>query len=54
MNYLDRRLDHIEQRYGNTIDWTSSGRPATSPSGSSAAVLLPGNTAAQAVAYRAA
>jgi hypothetical protein len=47
-------LDDIEQQYGNTIDWTTSGRPATSPSGSSAVVLLPGNTAAQAVAYRAA
>ena len=54
MNHLDRLLDDIEQPYGNTIDWTTLGRLASCLSGSSAAVLLPEKTAAQAVAYRAA
>jgi Uncharacterized protein conserved in bacteria (DUF2334) len=57
MNYLDRLLDDIEQRYGDAVDWTTLDRLATSLSGSSA-TLLPEKTAtqpaAQPAAYRAA
>jgi hypothetical protein len=35
MNYLDRLFDDIEQRYGETIDWTTLGQLATSLSASS-------------------
>jgi hypothetical protein len=52
MNYLDRLFDDIEQRYGDAIDWTTSGRIATSLS--SAPTLLPEKTATQRIAYRAA
>lgn len=36
MNYLDRLLDDIEQRYGDAIEWTTLGQLATPLSGSSA------------------
>ena len=36
INYLDRLLDDIEQRYGDAIEWTTLGRLATSLSASSA------------------
>jgi hypothetical protein len=36
MNYLDRLLDDIEQRYGDAIDWTTMGQLAASLSSSSA------------------
>jgi hypothetical protein len=54
MNYLDRLFDDIEQRYGDTIDWTTLGQLATSLSASSS-TLVPENTAARpAAAHRAA
>src|SRR3984893_5108741 len=53
MNYLDRLLDDIEQRYGDAIDWTTLDRLATSLSGSSSA-SLPEKTVVEPVAYRAA
>jgi hypothetical protein len=53
MNYLDRLLDNIEQRYCDAIDWTTLGRLSTSLSASSP-TLLPENSATQPVAYRAA
>jgi hypothetical protein len=53
MNYLDRLFDDIEHRYGDTIDWTTLGRLATSLSGSSTTLLLD-RTATPAVADRAA
>src|SRR5579863_6873058 len=36
MNYLDRLFDDIEDRYGETIDWTTLGQLAASLSASSA------------------
>jgi hypothetical protein len=57
MNYLDRLFCDIEQRFGDTIDWTTHGRLATSLSASasaSASTSLPEKTATQAVAHRAA
>jgi len=36
MNYLDRLFDGIEERYGETIDWTTLGQLAASLSASSA------------------
>jgi Uncharacterized protein conserved in bacteria (DUF2334) len=53
MNYLDRLFDDIEQRYGDTVDWTTLGRLATSLSAPCAA-SLPETTATQPVAHRAA
>src|SRR6202140_2826878 len=53
MNYFDRLLDDIEQRYGDAIDWTTLDRLATSLSGSSSA-LLREKTVVEPVAYRAA
>jgi hypothetical protein len=53
MNYLDRLFCDIERRFGDAIDWTTSGRLASSLSASSAA-LMPEQSAAPAVAYRAA
>jgi len=40
MNYLDRLFAEIEQRYGDTIEWTTLGRLASSLSASSASPLL--------------
>jgi len=53
MNYLDRLLVNIEQRYCDAIDWTTLGRLSISLSASSP-TLLPENGATQPVAYRAA
>jgi hypothetical protein len=52
MNYLDRLFDSIEQRYGDTIEWTTLGRLATPLSASSAS--LAEKTVTPAVTYRAA
>jgi hypothetical protein len=53
MNYLDRLFGDIEQRYGDTIEWTTLGRLATSLSASSAASPIEKNTTTV-VAHRAA
>jgi hypothetical protein len=53
MNYLDRLFADIEQRYGDTIEWTTLDRLATSLSASSAGSLIE-EKATAAVAYRAA
>ena len=53
MNYLDRLFGDIEQRYGDTIEWTTLDRLATSLSASSASSRVE-ETATEAVAYRAA
>jgi len=39
MNYLDRLFDDIEQRYGDTIEWTTLGQLASPLSASSAPAL---------------
>ncbi len=53
MNYLDRLLDDIEQRYGDSIDWTTLNRLAT-PLSASSSSLVPGVTETRSVAHRAA
>ncbi len=53
MNYLDRLFSDIEQRYGDTIEWTTLHRLATSLSDSSTSSLVE-KKAASAVADRAA
>jgi hypothetical protein len=52
MNYLDRLFGDIEQRYGDAIEWTTSGRLATSLSASSRTRI--DKTATRQTAYRAA
>jgi hypothetical protein len=53
MNYLDRLFDDIEQRYGDTIDWTTLNQLAT-PLSESSSISLPESPAAQPIAHRAA
>ena len=53
MNYLDRLFGEVEQRYGNTIEWTTLGRLANSLSASSATPLAE-DAALTAIAHRAA
>jgi hypothetical protein len=53
MNYLDRLLDDIEQRYGDAIDWTTLDQLATSLSASSPRLPLE-RTAKQPVTSQAA
>jgi len=53
MNYLDRLFGDIEERYGDTIEWTTLDRLATSLS-ASAAMSPTDETATKAVAHRAA
>jgi hypothetical protein len=53
MNYLDRLFVDIEERYGDTIDWTTLGRLASSLSASSL-TLQPEEATTRAVASRAA
>ena len=50
MNYLDRLLGDIEQRYGDAIDWTTLGRLAASLSASCSSE----RTARQSIVYQAA
>ena len=52
MNYLDRLLVDIEERYGDAIDWTTSGQLAASLSASSSPKCEKPDV--QSVAYRAA
>lgn len=61
MNYLDRLFGDIEDRYGDTVEWTTLDRLASSLSASaaasrsaSAAPPLTEETATKAIAYRAA
>jgi hypothetical protein len=53
MNYLDRLFGEIEQRYGDTIEWTTLGQVASSLSASSA-TPLDEDSAMAAIADRAA
>jgi len=53
MNYLDRLLVDIEERYGESIDWTTSGQLAASLSSSRSAFKCE-KPDVQSVAYRAA
>jgi len=53
MNYLDRLFDEIEQRYGDTIDWTTLNQLAT-PLSESSSVSLSESPAVQPIAHRAA
>ena len=53
MNYLDRLFNEIEQRYGDTIDWTTLNQLAT-PLSASSSTLLSENSAAQPIVHRAA
>jgi hypothetical protein len=53
MNYLDRLLVDIEERYGEAIDWTTSGRLAASLSASSS-TLDRKKADVQSIAHRAA
>jgi hypothetical protein len=43
MNYLDRLLDDIEQRYGDAVDWTTIDQLAASLSSASSALRQDGN-----------
>jgi hypothetical protein len=53
MNYLDRLFRDIEQRYGDTVEWTTVDRLASSLSASSA-TSLPEKASTTAIAHRAA
>jgi hypothetical protein len=53
MNYLDRLFGDIEERYGDTIEWTTPGRLASLLSASSAGSIID-ESARKAVAHRAA
>jgi Uncharacterized protein conserved in bacteria (DUF2334) len=53
MNYLDRLFDEIEQRYGDSIDWTTVDRLASSLS-APATPMLSGKTALQPAGFPAA
>ena len=53
MNYLDRLFSDIEERYGDSVDWTTMSQLATSLSVSSQS-SLPVKTATETAAHRAA